>query len=311
MFLQAANQGKNEWWRWLSTLVLVIAGYLIGQMPITGLLIKVVMENNGGELNMEEMESLARSMDFGSYGINPNLVLVMVLLMFVFAMLGMWIGVVKIHKRPFLSLITPYENIRWSRVFFSFGLWALLSMLLEAVSYMYDPENYLFQFEAKAFFPLLIISFVLLPIQTSFEEMFMRGYLMQGIYRWAKVPWIPLVISSLLFGSMHIMNPEVSKFGIGIMMSYYVGVGLFLGILTLMDDSLELALGVHAATNIFGALFVTFDASALQTPAIFRLQEVDVTYMIPVFFASAVFFTFICARKYGWKDWSKIIYDHK
>jgi uncharacterized protein len=102
------------------------------------------------------------------------------------------------------------------------------------------------------------------------------------------------------------MNPEVGEFGTGIMMTYYMGVGLFLGILTLMDDSLELALGVHAATNIFGAIFVTFEKSALQTPAIFRLQEVDVTYMIPIFFVAALLFTFVCAKKYQWSDWSKI-----
>ena len=106
---------------------------------------------------------------------------------------------------------------------------------------------------------------------------------------------------------MHGANPEVSKFGWGIMMSYYIGTGLFLGIITLMDDSLELALGVHAATNIFAATMVTFEGAALQTPALFKTEIVNIELMIPVFFVFASIFTLICARKYGWSNWQKLL----
>ncbi|MFK7807227.1 MAG: lysostaphin resistance A-like protein [Saprospiraceae bacterium] len=306
MFLQQVNQGKNNWWRWLLTILFTIIGYVIGQVPLFIVMTNAVTKSNDGVLDLLEVEELAQSMNFDAYGINPNMVLVMVLLMFVFAMLGLWFGVATLHKRPFRSLITPMKNINWSKIFFAFGLWTFFSLVLEGASYLMDTENYIFNFEAATFFPLLIIALTLLPIQTSFEEIFMRGYLMQGMSSWAPMRWIPLVLTSVIFGGMHIMNPEVREFGLGIMMTYYMGVGLFLGIITLMDDSLELALGVHAATNIFGALFVTFESSALQTPAIFRLKEVDVTWMIPVFFIAAAAFTFICAKKYGWTDWSNV-----
>lgn len=306
MFLRSVQNGKNDWWRWLITIILVIAGYGLGQLPISGLMIKTVQDANDGQLNAFELQKLATSMDFTAYGINTNMVLVLLLLMFVFAMIGLWVGITKIHFRPFRSLITPTTRINWAKIFFAFTLWMTFSIGLEAIAYLLDPDNYNFIFNFATFLPLLLISITLLPIQTSFEEMFMRGYLMQGISRWSIYRWIPLFITSAIFGLMHIMNPEVNEFGTGIMMTYYMGVGLFLGIITLMDDSLELALGVHAATNIYGALFVTFDSSALQTSAIFRLNEVDVNYMIPVFFIAAVVFTFICARKYGWKDWRKV-----
>ena len=44
------------------------------------------------------------------------------------------------------------------------------------------------------------------------------------------------------------MNPEVEKLGYLILV-YYIGSGLFLGIITLMDEGIELALGFHFANN--------------------------------------------------------------
>ena len=81
---------------------------------------------------------------------------------------------------------------------------------------------------------------------------------MQGFGNLARNKWFPLVMTSLVFGLMHIFNPEVSKMGY-IVLVYYIGTGLFLGLMTLMDEGLELALGFHAANNLIGALLVTTD----------------------------------------------------
>ena len=53
-------------------------------------------------------------------------------------------------------------------------------------------------------------------------------------------------------------------------MIYYVGTGLFLGIMTLMDEGMELALGFHAANNLFTALLVTADWTAFQTHSVLK-----------------------------------------
>ena len=81
---------------------------------------------------------------------------------------------------------------------------------------------------------------------------------------------MPLLVTSVLFGLMHAANPEVEKMGF-IIMLYYIGTGLFLGILTLMDEGLELALGFHAANNLIGALLLTSDWSALQTNSLLKM----------------------------------------
>ena len=177
---------------------------------------------------------------------------------------------------------------------------------LEVISYFIAPETYQFQLEWKTWLPLVAIALLIMPMQTSFEELLFRGYLLQGLGLGTNSRLVALVITSLLFGGMHYFNPEIQEFGLLLMMPYYIGMGLFLGILTLMDESLELALGIHAANNIFGAAFVTFAGSALQTDAVFRVTEVNTTFMIPVFFLMAGVFIYLCTRRFGWKDWSKV-----
>lgn len=134
----------------------------------------------------------------------------------------------------------------------------------------------------------------------------MRGYLMQGIAVATQNRWAPLIITSLLFGGMHMMNPEVMEYGWGIMMVNYAGVGLLLGMVTLMDDGLELAIGIHAANNILSAVMVTFDDSALQTYAIFSLKELEIYSATIGSLVLNVIFFFICKWKYQWTDWSKL-----
>ena len=63
---------------------------------------------------------------------------------------------------------------------FGFLFWLVLSLILEGVSYMIWPEDYTFTWQGSSFIILLVISVFLLPIQTSFEELFFRIYEQQG-----------------------------------------------------------------------------------------------------------------------------------
>ncbi len=306
MFLQAVKRGKNDVWRYLLTILLVILAYVIGQVPVLLEVVEVIKIRNGGVLDLPALSVALAELDFKSLGIDLNYAFFLLLLMFIFAFGALWFGVRFIHQRSLKSLITPLAKINWAKIFFAFSLWIAVNLLAEAISYYYDADNYIYQLDWHEFLPLLAIALLLLPIQTSFEELLLRGYLMQGIANISAYRWIPLVLTSTIFGLVHGMNPEVQAFGAGVMMTYYIGIGLFLGIITLMDDSLELALGIHAATNIYGALMLSFEGSVLQTPAIFRLKTVNVDFMIPAFLVLSLLFLYIFAKKYKWKDWHKI-----
>jgi membrane protease YdiL (CAAX protease family) len=153
---------------------------------------------------------------------------------------------------------------------------------------------------------LVVLGAVLIPIQTSTEEYVFRGYLMQGFANLARNRWFPLLMTSVIFGSMHVFNPEVEKMGY-IIMVYYIGTGLFLGILALMDEGIELSLGFHAANNLIGALLVTSDWSVFQTHSIFKdMSEPSAGFdvILPVVVVYPVLL-FIFAKKYGWNNWKE------
>lgn len=134
----------------------------------------------------------------------------------------------------------------------------------------------------------------------------MRGYLMQGLGVLARNRWVPLVVTSFFFGILHIFNPEVQKLGMGIMV-FYIGTGLFLGVITLMDDGLELALGFHAANNLTAALLVTADWTAFQTNSIYRdISDPDLGWdvLIPVLLVYPIILI-VFSKKYGWTNWKE------
>ncbi len=146
----------------------------------------------------------------------------------------------------------------------------------------------------------------MIPVQTTVEELIFRGYLMQGFGLLAKNRWFPLVMTSLIFGGMHLFNPEVEKMGYLISL-YYIGTGFFLGIITLMDEGTELALGFHAANNLIAALLVTADWTAFQTHSIFKdVSEPSAGFdiLLPVFIIFPILL-FIFSKKYKWSGWKE------
>lgn len=303
MFLKQVHKGSIEFHHFLFTVVLAIGGYILGQIPLT---IVALSYMDSPRVDSASTDEFLESMDFSFIGMDENLTFFLLLIMFIVAAFGLYIGVTRLHKRSFKSIFTARKKIHWGRILFAFGLWMILSLLVEAIGYAQAPDNYTWQFEPRSFFILLILVILFLPIQTTFEEIFIRGYLMQAVGLLSKQRWVPVVITSLIFGAMHFMNPEVGKYGWVTMMSYYVGIAIFLAIMTLLDDGLELAIGVHAATNMYGAVFATFEDSAIQTPALFQLAEVDPSAMAGYSLGAAVLFFYIVQRKYGLTKFWKI-----
>lgn len=292
MYIEQAFKGDNAAWKVILT-ILVSTGLFI-----MNFIMLFFISAEDLDKTYELMKSIPPLLNL-LFNLAPFVVLILLLIMMV----------IFLHQRSFLSLTTARKKIDYSRIAFSAGLIICLSIVMFAVGYYVAPEGVEWNFKPVKFALLVVVSLILFPFQIGFEEYLFRGYLMQQIGIIARNRWFPLILTSVLFGLMHSANPEVAEMGY-ITMVFYIGFGLLMGIMTLMDDGIELALGFHFGNNLMAALLITSEWSALQTDALFKntaetasddvLQELILTVFItfPVIL-------FILAKKYKWTNWKE------
>jgi hypothetical protein len=85
------------------------------------------------------------------------------------------------------------------------------------------------------------------------------------------------------------------------MMPQYVVFGLIFGIVTILDDGIEAAIGAHTANNIFLCVIVTHKSSALQTPAVYEQHNVYPFTELAVLLVSGILFVVIMKIIFKWK----------
>ena len=290
MFIEQAYKGNNEWWRVLIT-TLLTAGIFLANFVVYFMMSK------------EQMDEVYKSMS----EIPNNWSLIINLSPFIFLLGLLFLLVRNLHERSVLSLTTSRNSVDYKRILFSFGLVVLLTITVFTVSYFVDNSNIVWNFNPLKFSILFLISMLLFPFQIGLEEYLFRGYLMQQIGIIAKNRWFPLAFTSLVFGLFHSANPEVAQMGYGVMV-FYIGTGLLLGIITLMDESLELALGFHLGNNMMAALLITSDYSAIHTDALFKYSGVEkpVDMLNEMIISIAIVYPiilYIFAKRYNWSNW--------
>ncbi|MGO4770365.1 lysostaphin resistance A-like protein [Flavobacterium sp. W22_SRS_FK3] len=297
MFLEQGIKPENKFWKYLLGSLLIIIASFIGQIPLSAVVLFETFFNKKPYPTNDTM--LMKMFD-------SNLTLFLVMISFAFALAAVFYVVKKLHNQSLLSITTSRRTVDIKRILFSFLLWAGFSVASFLFIYFQSPEQFILNFKPIPFLILAVIGTILIPIQTSTEEYVFRGYLMQGFANLAKNRWFPLLMTSAIFGSMHLFNPEVTKMG-NIIMIYYIGTGLFLGIITLMDEGMELALGFHAANNLTGALLVTSDWSVFQTHSLFidtSEPSAGFDVILPVVIIYPILL-FIFSKKYQWNNWKE------
>jgi membrane protease YdiL (CAAX protease family) len=298
-YIEQAFTVLHDGWRYLLGIMVIFAFWqIIGIIPLM-IFLGIEMANGAGLSVVTDVSQM-------SLLLGKNLFLFLMLFSFATGLVGLILTAKTLHKQSFTHLTTARPKIDWNRFWFIFIIWGVFSIGTTVLSYYLTPGDYIFSLNLKPFIILCIIVILLIPLQTSFEEYLFRGYLMQGIGVLCKNKWLPLVLTSLGFGLLHGLNPEVDKLG-PIMMIFYIGTGLVLGIMTLMDDGLELALGFHAANNIFTALLVTSDWSALQTDALLTYtadpEKMAFSEIVAPVLIVYPILLFILSKKYGWTNW--------
>jgi membrane protease YdiL (CAAX protease family) len=295
MNAQLKQSSKNEIARIVLTIAIVFLTYIVlGQLP----LMLAVRFSDAEVATIGEPSLQVYAQVFGK-----NTLLFYLLFPFLTAFIALIVCIKYIHKKSIRSYFTERKKFDVKRFFHAFFVWGIVLTGFLIVS-LYTSSELTWNFDIHLFLPLLVIAVLFIPIQTSFEEFFFRGYLFNIIKTPIKKSWLIVLFTGVIFGLMHGANPEIEVLGYGILV-YYILTGIFLGLLRLMDDGLELSMGYHAVNNLFAALIISNEWQAFQTDALF------IDHAKPTFGWDALL-TICCfqpllllyfAKKYKWSNW--------
>ncbi|MBN2092263.1 CPBP family intramembrane metalloprotease [candidate division KSB1 bacterium] len=293
-FLRLVYRGENRWWRYLAAiLVILIFGQILGAMFLGALVLKVTYDNDPTTYFDPVKIRIA--------GVNPLLTFIAVNCSFILLLIGIFIAVRFIHQRSIKTLFTPGRKINWSRVFQGFLFFFIFSGIASIVEYYVYPGSYQLVFNLKKYIPFFLAALIFTPLQTTAEEVLMRGYVLQATGIWIRHPLILAILNGAIFASLHLLNPEATQ-NLWMAMLNYFFVGVFLSLITLKDNGLELAMGIHAAINLYAATIANYQDSAIETESIFLVNKLNLEFgLVTLVLVCVIFyFTFFPSRKF-WK----------
>jgi membrane protease YdiL (CAAX protease family) len=183
----------------------------------------------------------------------------------------LWLWLILYERRGLktLGLERPIWLWKFARgLLIGTGLFGFLTAVLALAGFLQSGSP-----GALVSFPALIpvlLALMAWTLQGSLEEIVMRGWLMPVLsvrYR----PWLGVLVSSVLFALLHLLNPNVSFLSVlNIALA-----GLLFSLFALWEGGLWGACGLHAAWNwAQGSLFgFPVSGNLITGPALFNLTE--------------------------------------
>jgi membrane protease YdiL (CAAX protease family) len=149
----------------------------------------------------------------------------------------------RLHRRPWQSLVAPDLRLDWRRL--AIGGGAELAILGGQLGLVVALVDWPWGWPGAAALAMLAVGLVLVPLQAASEEVLFRGYLTQALGRVVRRRAVIVLVVGVVFGALHL-----NAYG-SLTVPYFVVVSLVFSLVSLRDDRLELAIGGHAAMNLF------------------------------------------------------------
>ena len=265
-WLHNTQTGNSKWWSWWVGLVVICICYLlIGSIPaVIGAMMGLIVIDGSGSV----LGGSANPVQF-------------VLLMFspVMLFVGVWVAQRLVHRRT-LTQLTTATTFRWPLVWQSGAMWFGLSIVCTVVESLLYPGRYVWSFDWGQWLLIAPLLLLLIPIQASGEELAFRGYLLQAMARlWAQ-PVFLIVLSGVAFMLPHLGNPEMGKAlggEIPMALNYFL-MGVGTAWLSIRDNGIERAIGIHVVNNLYAGTLVGYEGSVLGTPTIVQATVIDAWY---------------------------------
>lgn len=262
-YLDWAARGRGSGWLYLAGTASIAVVWLLG-----GVLITIPLLFDPGAINPNG------SFDLGAVWLN-NLV---GLLTFIPLFVAVPLVVRFIHGRPWRTVITPFRLFNFKMVGIGAAVWSGLLVLGLLIGLALGTEEIEWAFDAGVFIPNVIVLLALLFVQTTAEELFFRGYLVQWFALITRSRWVQSAVIGFFFMVPHMLNPEVSDLAgldylLGI--SGYFFVGFALTWVCINSGTIELAIGAHFANNMLVSVLLSPENSVLGAASFFETTETD------------------------------------
>lgn len=276
-YIVEAKTGKHAWWRYLLGMLIVLVIWLILGSTVSLLITHAAT----GGLDTTQLD--------------PATGFFVTMAGFPIFLAGLVLTVKVLHRRTVKSLVTHRSRVDLSRVAQGFVVWLVLWSLGQVCRFLLDPDSFSLTADLPALAVFVPFAVVLTAIQTTTEELFFRGYVVQT----ASLVWgnriFLTVVSAALFTVPHLTNPEAGTGGwLTVFFGYFLGTGVVWAVVSLLDGTTELSIGAHFANNIATIVLVGTPGTIITTPALFtggELHPVEgavITTMIAALFALVV-----------------------
>jgi len=283
-FLSNVNVGKNNLWRYVVTSVMSF-----GISEFVATFYSIIF-------------AIIYQLLMGNYGYDMVIYFIIIFFSFGASAIFLLVFLEFLHKRSIMSLVNAVdkydvfgrtkgwiERIRWNKFFKGFLTWSIFLIIIESVTFIFYPEDFLFNWDLGSFFFLFILFLIAIPIQVTFEELFFRGYLNQGLSYKIKNPITVITISSIIFGFGHLYQGNDIP---SVMFAFYSAfmVGLIWSIITLLDNGIEWSTGAHLANNFF-AFVILGEESMDNFGTLFSVKGSDPIFW--VIFSTLAYLAFL------------------
>jgi uncharacterized protein len=250
-FIDLARIGRTDWWSATKGLLKILFCYVVLSIAAAGAIIWWRRDLPAGGFDVLALLAVAAAWALGLR------------------------GALKSQARPFLSLVSAEARLRFDRCCLGAGLWLAVSLLwlvggsLVLTTSTRGPSLGHLSWPHGTLLITTALCLALIPLQAAGEELVFRGWLTQTLGQFLRLRPLLLLIVATLFalahGSLH------GRYAF----PFYLVMSLGLSLLTLWDERLELAIGIHTAQNIMAVISgAFFAASAGRSTMLFNAFQV-------------------------------------
>lgn len=264
-FLDAGKQGKNHWVYYFLGFLCIITSAWFGVFISTLISDFLVQISVFLERETDTHHAINSWLDIWFLPWITNYLISTI--PFFFLLGGIFTTTKWIHQRKLITLLNPMGSMQWRRLTLGFGIWFCMLSIQLFVEFLWMPKQFEWSVHPLQWLVFFPIALILTPLQTSTEELLFRGYFLQSMGQLIKQPVILAIATSLPFAMTHFSNSEMNRGSFWTGLTYGI-LSLFLAAVTLKDNRLELALGIHAANNLFILLIVNSADSSLRSPSL-------------------------------------------